>query len=145
MFNLFFLFHVLPDVSVTFPFRHPDRNLKNKEASEAKFKELAEAFEVGVSHLPLLSNDVRPCQVLTDASKKAIYDQYGEEGLKSGNLRVFLSFVFPNLSVQDHLRPLKMPRVPRVSVETGPIFLFVSLVAGLNPADPKLASSFCHR
>src|SRR4051794_30837649 len=46
---------------------HPDRNLKNKEQAEAKFKELAEAYEV-----------------LSDKQKREIYDRYGEEGLKSG-------------------------------------------------------------
>lgn len=46
---------------------HPDRNQNNKEESEKKFKEIAEAYEV-----------------LTDKQKRAVYDQYGEEGLKAG-------------------------------------------------------------
>lgn len=46
---------------------HPDRNLDNKELADRKFKELSEAYEV-----------------LSDSNKRAIYDQYGEEGLKAG-------------------------------------------------------------
>jgi len=46
---------------------HPDRNPNNKELATKKFKELAEAYEV-----------------LSDKNKRAIYDQFGEEGLKGG-------------------------------------------------------------
>lgn len=45
---------------------HPDKNPNNKEAEE-KFKSIGEAKEV-----------------LTDSNKRAIYDQYGIEGLKNG-------------------------------------------------------------
>ncbi|KAI4525974.1 hypothetical protein EV122DRAFT_269643 [Schizophyllum commune] len=45
---------------------HPDRNKGSEEASQ-KFKEISEAFEV-----------------LSDSNKRAIYDQFGEEGLKGG-------------------------------------------------------------
>ncbi|KAJ0964379.1 hypothetical protein J5N97_029501 [Dioscorea zingiberensis] len=44
---------------------HPDKNPDNKKEAEAKFKQISEAYEV-----------------LSDAQKRAIYDQYGEEGLK---------------------------------------------------------------
>ncbi|KZT01374.1 DnaJ-domain-containing protein [Laetiporus sulphureus 93-53] len=45
---------------------HPDRNSGSEQAS-VKFKEISEAFEV-----------------LSDKQKRAIYDQFGEEGLKGG-------------------------------------------------------------
>lgn len=44
---------------------HPDKNPTNKKEAEAKFKQISEAYEV-----------------LSDSQKRAIYDQYGEEGLK---------------------------------------------------------------
>jgi DnaJ family protein B protein 4 len=44
---------------------HPDKNQDNKEVAEEKFKDVAEAYDV-----------------LSDPQKKAVYDQYGEEGLK---------------------------------------------------------------
>ncbi|KAJ9057577.1 Molecular chaperone (DnaJ super) [Entomophthora muscae] len=46
---------------------HPDRNTDQKETAEKKFKELSEAYEV-----------------LSDAKKKELYDQFGEDGLKGG-------------------------------------------------------------
>ncbi|KIS67228.1 uncharacterized protein UMAG_04332 [Mycosarcoma maydis] len=46
---------------------HPDRNKDNIETANKKFKEVGEAFEV-----------------LSDKNKRAIYDQFGEEGLKAG-------------------------------------------------------------
>uniref|UniRef100_A0A1D1XWB9 DnaJ subfamily B member 13 n=1 Tax=Anthurium amnicola TaxID=1678845 RepID=A0A1D1XWB9_9ARAE len=44
---------------------HPDKNPANKSEAEAKFKQISEAYEV-----------------LSDSQKRAVYDQYGEEGLK---------------------------------------------------------------
>ncbi|KAJ4958154.1 hypothetical protein NE237_025265 [Protea cynaroides] len=44
---------------------HPDKNPNDKKEAEAKFKQISEAYEV-----------------LSDPQKRAVYDQYGEEGLK---------------------------------------------------------------
>mmetsp|Transcript_56928 Transcript_56928/g.78932 ORF Transcript_56928/g.78932 Transcript_56928/m.78932 type:complete len:354 (-) Transcript_56928:989-2050(-) len=46
---------------------HPDKNINNKEAAEAKFKDIAEAYAV-----------------LSDPKKRKVFDLYGEEGLKAG-------------------------------------------------------------
>ena len=45
---------------------HPDRNPTNKKESEEKFKEISEAYEV-----------------LSDSQKRARYDQFGHEGIRS--------------------------------------------------------------
>ncbi|CAA7051044.1 unnamed protein product [Microthlaspi erraticum] len=45
---------------------HPDKNPNSKKEAEAKFKQISEAYDV-----------------LSDPQKRAIYDQYGEEGLNS--------------------------------------------------------------
>jgi molecular chaperone DnaJ len=49
---------------------HPDRNKDDQGASEKKFKEAKEAYEV-----------------LKDAEKKATYDQFGHDGLRAGQGR----------------------------------------------------------
>lgn len=61
---------------------HPDRNPGNKE-SEEKFKEAAEAYEV-----------------LHDPKKRAIYDQYGHQGLSGTGFSGFGGFddIFSNFS-----------------------------------------------
>ncbi len=59
---------------------HPDRNPDDKEA-EQRFKECAEAYEV-----------------LSDESKKKIYDQYGHEGLRG---RGAAGHDFNRMNVED--------------------------------------------
>lgn len=46
---------------------HPDKN--KSPGAEDRFKEIAEAYEV-----------------LSDKKKREVYDRYGEEGLKGGEL-----------------------------------------------------------
>ncbi|VDP94294.1 unnamed protein product [Echinostoma caproni] len=46
---------------------HPDKNPGNKEEAEHRFKLISEAYEV-----------------LSDPSKRRIYDQYGKQGLVNG-------------------------------------------------------------
>lgn len=48
---------------------HPDKNPTNKKEAEAKFKQISEAYDV-----------------LSDLHRRQIYDQFGEEGLKSTDL-----------------------------------------------------------
>ena len=46
---------------------HPDRNSKNKEEAEKKFKEIAHAYEI-----------------LSDEKKRKLYDEMGEDALNGG-------------------------------------------------------------
>ena len=66
---------------------HPDKNPGNKEA-EAKFKECAEAYEV-----------------LSDADKRARYDQYGHAGLQGSGIHDFsrmnVEDIFGALNIDD--------------------------------------------
>lgn len=57
---------------------HPALSTDGRDVAEMKFKEIAESYEV-----------------LSDSSKRAVYDQYGEEGLKqSGGLLPEKSFTY---------------------------------------------------
>ncbi|XP_020553664.1 dnaJ protein homolog 1 isoform X1 [Sesamum indicum] len=70
---------------------HPDKNPNNKKEAEAKFKQISEAYDVIIALLllfncfcyliPIVYLFIY-CQVLSDPQKRAVYDQYGEEGLK---------------------------------------------------------------
>jgi len=53
---------------------HPDRNPDNRGEAEARFKEIAEAYEV-----------------LGDAEKRQRYDRYGREGLRGTGFQEFAS------------------------------------------------------
>ena len=61
---------------------HPDANVDNKEAAEAKFKEAQEAYEV-----------------LSDKQKRQMYDQFGHEapqgfGGRKSRRRILFIFFF---------------------------------------------------
>jgi DnaJ family protein B protein 4 len=64
---------------------HPDRN-GGSEAASQKFKDVRTA-----PHHPILPTHPDPSaqiseafEVLSDSNKRAVYDQFGEEGLKNG-------------------------------------------------------------
>jgi molecular chaperone DnaJ len=59
---------------------HPDKNPDNREWAEAKFKELAEAYEI-----------------LSDDRKKSLYDRFGWDGIRSSGFSGFNNVNFEDL------------------------------------------------
>ena len=79
---------------------HPDVNAHDPEAEE-KFKEAAEAYEI-----------------LTDAERRATYDRYGHEGLRSGGMGAELRGL--RLDLRPLRRVLRRRRLRRRRRATGP-------------------------
>ncbi|TFK60981.1 DnaJ-domain-containing protein [Pluteus cervinus] len=96
---------------------HPDRNAGSEAASQ-KFKEISEAFEV-----------------LSDKNKRAVYDQFGEEGLKGGSGPVpgqGTSGAFPGFNFNQGA-----PGGSTFSFTQGPGGTSTFSSTGFSPSDPN--------
>lgn len=73
---------------------HPDKNTKNKETAEKKFKEISTAYSV-----------------LSDPDKRQKYDQFGEEGVKHfGNESNNTSDIFENIFGFGDMKKSQKPK-----------------------------------
>ncbi|XP_019162947.1 PREDICTED: dnaJ homolog subfamily B member 4-like [Ipomoea nil] len=96
---------------------HPDKNPKNKREAEAKFKQISEAYDV-----------------LSDPQKRAVYDQYGEEGLK-GQFTPPGTGGFPSSSDAAHASFRFNPRNPDDIFSE--FFGFTSPFGGMGDMGPR--------
>jgi DnaJ-class molecular chaperone len=66
---------------------HPDKNQHNQAQAQATFQEISEAYDV-----------------LNDPKKRQIYDQFGEEGLKSGGSGAGQTYTFTSRNAEEIFR-----------------------------------------
>ena len=59
---------------------HPDKNPENRKEAEAKFKEVAEAYDV-----------------LCDPQKRQQYDRFGHEGMRGAGVHTYTDFSFEDI------------------------------------------------
>jgi len=59
---------------------HPDKNPDNRKEAEAKFKEVAEAYDV-----------------LNDAQKRQQYDRFGHDGMRGAGVHTYADFSFEDI------------------------------------------------
>ena len=120
---------------------HPDKNVGNQDVAEKKFQDISEAYEV-----------------LSDAEKRKIYDQYGEAGLRgevpsdggtatgpsAADFGGGMPFNFPG----GHHRSSKMggmgPNMGFHFQASDPSKIFEQFFGTANPRDAEQSSMFGH-